>query len=154
MAKKSKIAEAHFHDEDAARRWFEAARWPNGPVCPHCGSDRNYETKKAGRYRCANKFCRKDFTVQTGSVMERSHAPLTHWAYAFTVAADGKKGFSAHQLMRQLGCQYNTAWFLHHRVMDSRTATSSRRAIISSRAIPLRTISSPSRASRSWPPTW
>jgi hypothetical protein len=51
--------------------------------------------------------------------MERSHAPLTFWAYAFTVAADGKKGFSAHQLMRQLGCQYNTAWFLHHRVMEA-----------------------------------
>ena len=44
---------------------------------------------------------------------------LTSWAYAFTVAADGKKGFSAHQLMRQLGCQYNTAWFLHHRVMEA-----------------------------------
>jgi hypothetical protein len=55
----------------------------------------------------------------TGTVMERSHAPLTHWAYAFTVAADGKKGFAAHQLMRQLGCQYNTAWFLHHRVMEA-----------------------------------
>jgi hypothetical protein len=55
----------------------------------------------------------------TKTVMERSHTPLTSWAYAFTVAADGKKGFSAHQLMRQLGCQYNTAWFLHHRVMEA-----------------------------------
>lgn len=28
---KSKIAQKHFHDEDedAARRWFETARWPN-----------------------------------------------------------------------------------------------------------------------------
>jgi transposase-like protein len=119
MAKKSKIAEAHFHDEDAARAWFESARWPNGPVCPHCKSEKHYATKKLGRYRCANKDCRKDFTVQTGTVMERSHSPLTHWAYAFTVAVDGKKGFSAHQLARQLGCQYNTAWFLHHRVMEA-----------------------------------
>jgi transposase-like protein len=119
MAKKSKIAEAHFHDEDAARRWFEAARWPDGPVCPNCGSLKHYATKKAGRYRCGEKECRKDFTVQTKTVMERSHSPLTHWAYAFTVPADGKKGFSAHQLHRQLGCQYNTAWFLHHRVMEA-----------------------------------
>jgi transposase-like protein len=116
---KSKIAQKHFHDEDAARAWFEAARWPDGPVCPNCGSLKHYATKKVGRYRCAEKECRKDFTVQTGTVMERSHSPLTHWAYAFTVAADGKKGFSAHQLHRQLGCQYNTAWFLHHRVMEA-----------------------------------
>jgi transposase-like protein len=119
MASKSKFAQKHFHDEDAARAWFEAARWPDGPVCPNCGSLKHYATKKVGRYRCSEPECRKDFTVQTKTVMERSHAPLTSWAYAFTVAADGKKGFSAHQLMRQLGCQYNTAWFLHHRVMEA-----------------------------------
>jgi transposase-like protein len=116
---KSKIAQKHFHDEDAARAWFETARWPDGPICPNCGGLKHYATKKVGRYRCGEPQCRKDFTVQTKTVMERSHAPLTSWAYAFTVAADGKKGFSAHQLMRQLGCQYNTAWFLHHRVMEA-----------------------------------
>jgi transposase-like protein len=116
---KSKIAQKHFHDEDAARAWFEAARWPDGPICPNCGNLKHYATKKVGRYRCGEPECRKDFTVMTKTVMERSHAPLTNWAYAFTVAADGKKGFSAHQLMRQLGCQYNTAWFLHHRVMEA-----------------------------------
>ena len=55
----------------------------------------------------------------TGTVMERSHAKLTQWAAAFHLAASSKKGFSAHQLMRELGCQYNTAWFLHHRVMEA-----------------------------------
>jgi len=55
----------------------------------------------------------------TGSVMERSHAKLTQWAVAFHLGASSKKGFSAHQLHRELGCQYNTAWFLHHRVMEA-----------------------------------
>ena len=27
-----------FQDDDLAREWFEARIWPNGPVCPHCGS--------------------------------------------------------------------------------------------------------------------
>ena len=116
---KSKFAQKHFHDEDAARVWFEAARWPDGPVCPNCGSLKHYATKKAGRYRCGEPECRKDFTVQTKSIMERSHAPLTSWAVAFHMAASSKKGFSAHQLHRELGCQYNTAWFLHHRVMEA-----------------------------------
>lgn len=116
---KNRFAEPHFHDEEAARVWFEAARWPNGPICPKCGSEKHYATSKLGRYRCANAACRKDFTVMTGSIMERSHAKLTQWAAAFHLAASSKKGFSAHQLHRELGCQYNTAWFLHHRVMEA-----------------------------------
>lgn len=116
---KNIFTEKHFHDEEAARTWFEAARWPNGPVCPSCGSKKPYATKKPGRYRCRSKECRRDFTVMTGTVMERSHAKLCQWAVAFTMAASSKKGFSAHQLHRALGCQYNTAWFLHHRVMEA-----------------------------------
>ena len=115
----NKFKDPKFSNETAAREWFEAARWPQGPVCPHCGSLKHYATKKPGRYRCGEKECRKDFTVMTGSVMERSHAPLTMWAAAFHLFASSKKGFSAHQLHRELGCQYNTAWFIHHRVMEA-----------------------------------
>ncbi len=116
---KNNLANPIFSDETAARQWFESARWPNGPVCPKCGSAKHYATKKVGVYRCAASTCRKDFTVMTGTVMERSHAKLAQWAAAFHLAASSKKGFSAHQLMRELGCQYNTAWFLHHRVMEA-----------------------------------
>src|SRR5579863_690805 len=119
MAKKNNLANPIFSDETAARQWFEAARWPEGPICPKCGSAKHYATKKPGLYRCAAPTCRKDFTVMTGTVMERSHAKLTQWAAAFHLAASSKKGFSAHQLHRELGCQYNTAWFLHHRVMEA-----------------------------------
>jgi hypothetical protein len=27
-----------FQDEIKARAWLEAELWPNGPVCPHCGT--------------------------------------------------------------------------------------------------------------------
>lgn len=116
---KNEFAAKHFHDEDAAREWFEAARWPHGPSCPHCGSLKHYATKKPGRYRCGEKECRKDYTVMTKSVMERSHAKLTQWAWAFHLYAASRKGFTAMQLQRSLGCEYNTAWFLHHRVMEA-----------------------------------
>src|SRR5580698_1551589 len=116
---KNQFAQPHFHDEEAARQWFEGTRWPHGPICPKCGSAKHYATKKEGRYRCGSPTCRKDFTVMTGTVMERSHAKFTDWAVAFHLAASSKKGFSAHQLHRELGCQYNTAWFLHHRVMEA-----------------------------------
>jgi transposase-like protein len=116
---KNNLANPIFSDEPAARQWFEATRWPNGPICPKCGSAKAYATKRAGVYRCAAPTCRKDFTVMTGTVMERSHAKLTQWAAAFHLGASSKKGISAHQLHRELGCQYNTAWFLHHRVMEA-----------------------------------
>lgn len=116
---KNQFAAPHFHDETAARAWFEAARWPDGPVCPKCGSLKHYATKRVGVYRCGEKECRKDFTVMTGTVMERNDCKLTQWAAAFHLGASSKKGFSAHQLNRELGCQYNTAWFLHHRVMEA-----------------------------------
>jgi transposase-like protein len=116
---KSVLKEKHFHDEAAARAWFEASRWPDGPICPNCGSLKHYATKKAGRYRCGEPECRKDYTVMTKSVMERSHAPLTAWATAFHLYAASKKGFTAAQLQRTLNCQYNTAWFIHHRVMEA-----------------------------------
>lgn len=116
---KNTFADPIFHDEAAARAWFETTRWPNGPICPKCKSAKAYPTKKAGVYRCAAPKCRKDFTVMTGTVMERSHAKLIQWAIAFHMAASSKKGFSAHPLHRELGCQYNTAWFLHHRVMEA-----------------------------------
>src|SRR6476619_3845693 len=116
---KNLFSAKRFHDEEAAREWFEAARWQDGIHCPSCGSLEPYKTKRAGVYRCKAKECRRDFTVTTGTVMERSHAKLTQWAVAFAMAAASKKGFSAHQLHRHLGCQYNTAWFMFHRVREA-----------------------------------
>ena len=114
------FAAAHFQNADAARDLIEGIRWPDGPVCGHCGeTDRRYATKRAGRYRCGNPACKKDYTVTTGMVMESSHVKLHLWLQAFHLAASSKKGFSAHQLHRTLGITYKSAWFMHHRIMEA-----------------------------------
>ena len=106
--------------EEAARAWFENLRWPDGIVCPHCGSlGRAYARSKPGLYRCAEKECRKDFTVTTKSVMESSHIPLRLWAQAFTLLCSSKKGMSAHQVHRTLKITYKSAWFLCHRIREA-----------------------------------
>jgi transposase-like protein len=116
----NRFAAPYFHDEDAARRAIEAMLWPNGPVCPKCGeAERRYATKRPGRYRCANPACRKDFTVTTGTVMERSHIPLTKWLMAIYLMASSKKGVSSHQLHRALGISYQAAWFMAHRIREA-----------------------------------
>jgi transposase-like protein len=114
------FAAPYFHDEDAARVAVEAMLWPNGPACRHCGeSKRYYATKRPGRYRCGNPACRKDFTVTTGTVMERSHIPLSKWLMGFYLMGSSKKGVSAHQLHRALGIKYQSAWFMAHRIREA-----------------------------------
>jgi transposase-like protein len=112
--------EPQHQTEEAARQWFESLRWPDGVVCPHCGSiGRAYARSKPGLYRCAEKECRKDFTVRTKSVLESSHIPLRLWAQAFTLLCSSKKGMSAHQVHRTLKITYKSAWFLCHRIREA-----------------------------------
>ena len=109
-----------FHDEDKAREHFEALRWPDGPICPHCGSVGNaYKTTKVGVYRCAARECRKDFTVRVGTLFERSHIALHTWLFATHLLTSSKKGMSSHQMHRMLGVTYKTAWFMTHRIREA-----------------------------------
>lgn len=110
----------HFQDAEAARELIESIRWPNGPICGHCGeTERRYATKRAGRYRCGNPECRKDYTATTGTVMESSHIPLNKWMMGYYLMSSSKKGFSAHQLHRALGMTYKSAWFMAHRIREA-----------------------------------
>ena len=110
----------HFQNPENAREWLEGQRWPEGPVCSHCGTiNHAYKTKKPGWYRCAEKECRKDFTVTTGTLMERSHIALNKWLMAFYMMSASKKGCSAHQLHRALGLDYKSAWFMCHRIREA-----------------------------------
>ena len=116
----SKLSAPHFTDEDAAREYLEKLRWPSGPVCPHCGTvNKAYTTKRPGKYRCASKGCRKDFTVKVGTVFEASHIPLHQWLLAAYLLCSSKKGMSSHQLHRTLDVTYKTAWFMTHRIREA-----------------------------------
>ena len=111
-----------FHDEDKARAHFESLRWPQGPVCPFCGSVDNAtamkgETTRPGLYKCNE--CRQPFSVTVGTVFERSKIPLHTWLYATHLMTASKKGMSAHQLHRMLGVTYKTAWFMAHRIREA-----------------------------------
>jgi transposase-like protein len=109
-----------FQSHENARDWLESQRWPDGPICSHCGTvGHAYKTKKPGWYRCAEKECRKDFTVTTGTVMERSHIALHKWLMGFYLMSSSKKGVSAHQLHRSLGLDYKSAWFMAHRIREA-----------------------------------
>ncbi|MCH8238654.1 MAG: IS1595 family transposase [Proteobacteria bacterium] len=119
-----------FHNENKARAFLEAQRWPDGPVCPFCGqldsaSKSTMKSKKGesvkGWYHCRD--CRKRFTVRVGTLYERSHIPLHKWLYATHMLTASKKGISAHQLHRMLGITYKSAWFMCHRIREGMKET-------------------------------
>jgi transposase-like protein len=110
-----------YSDENKAREHLENLHWPDGPVCPHCESQRATKvggtTARPGLYMCND--CRKQFTVTVGTIMEDSKIPLTKWLMAYALLAASKKGMSAHQLHRSLGISYKSAWFMAHRIRES-----------------------------------
>jgi transposase-like protein len=112
-----------FQDAVKAREFLENLRWPNGAVCPHCGCKTAYKltakptSKKPvrpGVYKC--KDCEQQFTVTVNTIFEDSHIPLNKWLLAIHLLCTSKKGMSAHQLHRNLGVTYKSAWFMAHRI--------------------------------------
>lgn len=130
----SVLSKPYFHDEKAAFAHLESVLWPQGAVCPHCGSmsGKHYDLSKVrskpskknpegvartGLRKCSD--CRKQFTVKVGTVFEHARLPLHKMLQAVYLMTSSKKGISAHQLHRILEVQYKSAWFLAHRIREA-----------------------------------
>ena len=116
-------------DEDNARQLLESIRWPDGPVCIHCGELNNAgrlkprpDSKKPvrkGVWKCYG--CKEQFSVTVGTVFEDSHIPLHRWLLISYLMCASKKGMSAHQIHRMTGISYKTVWFMCHRLRFAMT---------------------------------
>ena len=104
-------------DERAAIEFIEATRWPDGVTCPRCNSARTKKIGKQERYNCNE--CRRQFSVRTGTVFERSRIPLRKWLYAIYMIQTARKGISSIQLGKELGIQQKSAWFMLHRIREA-----------------------------------
>jgi transposase-like protein len=106
-----------FPNEEAARQYIEAYRWPEGAVCPHCQEAKRITIRKGGYYRCL--VCHETFTVRTKTIFQRSHVPLHKWIHAMYQLLTARKGVSSLQLAKELGVQQRTAWFMLHRIREA-----------------------------------
>ena len=107
MATLSKLSRDAFHSEAQAFEYLEQTLWPDGPVCPHCGTvgnatklQTNGEAKdgkrqaRIGLWKCKEKECRKQFTVKVGTVFEHGRIPLHKMLQAVYLLCCSKKGIS------------------------------------------------------------
>ncbi len=106
-----------FPDEESARTYIEARRWPFGAFCPACQEAKRITPRKNGFYRC--NACRADFTVRTGTIFERSHVPLHKWIYAMYLLMTPRKGISSLQLGKEIGVTQKSAWFVLQRIREA-----------------------------------
>ena len=110
-----------FPTDRAAEDWFEKTRWPNGVVCPKCGSNdihtREDEKRRNQPYRC--RSCRSDFSVKTGSLMHGSSIGYRKWAIAIYLMTTNLKGVSSMKLHRDLEITQKSAWMMMHKIRET-----------------------------------
>lgn len=101
-----------FPDDAACASYLAAARWPDGFVCPACGSVKGWAlTTKAWTHECA--ACQRQTSVTAGTVLHGSKLKLSVWFWAAYLMATHSNGISALQLQKQLGLgSYKSAWLL------------------------------------------
>lgn len=99
-------------DEDCAR-YLAKLRWDEGFCCVRCGRSDSWITSR-GLYVCAS--CNKQTSVLAGTIFEKTRLPLLLWFRAIWFVTSSKSGVSAKELQRELGCSYQAAWLMLHKM--------------------------------------
>ena len=102
---------SNFPTEEKIIDYFVNLRFPKTCQCVHCGSNRVYRKKGKSQSRyfhCNN--CSTEFSVFHGTIFYNSQSDLRKWFFAINIILLAKKGISAMQLQREIGCTYKTAW--------------------------------------------
>jgi len=89
-----------FPDEAACAAFLERIRWSDEFVCDHCGAigDPYRFANRPGVLRC--RHCSRDTSLTAGTVMERTHTPLSVWFWAAYLVTSQTPGMSAVQFQR------------------------------------------------------
>ena len=98
--------------EAAVKAW----RWPDGFICPRCGSSDHAVVGARFLYHC--RACRKQTSLKANTVFERTLLPLTKWFLAMYLLTQSKNSISGLELARQLGVRPDTAALLRHKLMS------------------------------------
>ncbi|MFC7462611.1 IS1595 family transposase [Hydrogenophaga defluvii] len=103
-----------FGSEEACLAFLERLRWPEGFVCPGCGSVG--APYRSSRVRLMCRDCARQTTVTAGTIFDKTRTPLRVWLAAAWYLTNQKQDVSALGLQRVLGLgSYETAWAMLHR---------------------------------------
>jgi hypothetical protein len=106
----------YFADPDVTLKTMVALRWPDGVVCPTCGSKEVRFISTRRLWECKSKHPKRQFSAKVGTIFEDSALPLDKWFIAIWALANCKNGISSYELHRATGITQKSAWFVLHRI--------------------------------------
>ena len=107
--------EEFFPDEEAAPRYLEWLRWPEGFRCPGCAE--TTAAWRSGRGLLICSACRQQVSVTAGTLFEKTRKPLRSWFHVAWEITNAKQGVNALTIQHRLGLRsYQTAWSWLHKV--------------------------------------
>src|SRR5580704_3963642 len=106
----------YFSNLVSCREYVVARRWPNGVICPRCGSDKVAFLEKYNRWQCNNRHDARQFTSKTGTIFEDSPLGLDKWLAAMWLLTNCQNGISSYEVSRDLGISQKSAWHMMHRI--------------------------------------
>ena len=116
-----------FPNDAACARYLEAIRWRDGFQCPKCNVTAEPFRFSARPHQLRCRGCEKDTSLTAGTVMNRTHMPLSTWFWAAFLVSSQTPGMSAVQLQRQLGLtRIETAFQILHKLRAGMAPSSGR----------------------------
>lgn len=104
-----------FPNEQTCRDHFRDYRISKGITCKKCGHKEHYWLAGKEQFQC--KECRFRTTLRSGTILESSKLPFWYWYIAMHLMSSTKKGFSAHEVRRQLGHKrYEPIWLMMKKI--------------------------------------
>src|SRR6266702_3602590 len=106
----------YFSDPENCIEYVKVRRWPNGVICPTCGSSDARYYQSVCRWECKGKHPKRQFSVKNGTIFEDSPIGLDKWLVAMWLIVNCKNGISSYEIGRALGVTQKSAWFMDHRI--------------------------------------
>lgn len=104
-----------FRDEAGCREYLRWLRWPDGFVCPKCGTAGEPWAMNRDGLRC--RQCKTDTRLTAGTLFQDTRKPLRLWFLSMWFVTSQENGVGALGLQRVLGLgSYEAAWTWLHKL--------------------------------------
>jgi transposase-like protein len=114
--KSLQVAIVYFSNPDNCIDYIAVRRWPNGVVCPGCGTTKVSFNAKRRTWKCGSHHPKREFSIKVGTIYEDSPISLDKWLMATWMLTNCKNGVSSYEIARDIRISQKSAWFMLQRI--------------------------------------